>query len=196
MQKCSLSREKKGEKGSTPKCNIPRRQMISSEIEITFIEIRNALKKSLISADTSIFHGRRADILWKREERSNTLSTKKKKDAVNFSRYFYTNLYLAITDRFFSFLAIEREKGVRIFCFSRLFLIVTVLLLRRLVVSVFFFFLGWIVREGGGRKNPFSVKKIVDFRLLSCSCLRIGVLCRSIAELRRLCDKRNIFMRF
>jgi len=46
MQKCSLSREKEGEKGSTPKCNIPRRQTVSSEIEITFIEIRNALKKT------------------------------------------------------------------------------------------------------------------------------------------------------
>lgn len=110
MQKCSLSRERKTEKGSTPKCNIPRRQTISSEIEST-LEICNALeekKKKLISADTSIFHGRRADILWKRKERSNTFD--EGEDAVNFSRYFYTNLYLAITDRFSTF---SRTKGRR-----------------------------------------------------------------------------------
>lgn len=45
MQKCSLSRERTTEKGSTPKCNIPRRQTISSEIEITLVEICNALER-------------------------------------------------------------------------------------------------------------------------------------------------------
>lgn len=62
-----FARKKDRAKEVPPKCNIPRGRTISSEIEITFIEIRNALeekkKKNLISADTSIFHGRRADIL-------------------------------------------------------------------------------------------------------------------------------------
>lgn len=105
MQKCSFSRERKGEKGSTPKCNIPRRQTISSEIEIIFIEIRNALKKKTWSQPTRLFFMAEKPIYCeKRKERSNIFD---EEDAVNFSRYFYTNLYLAIHSQ----LSRDRKRG-------------------------------------------------------------------------------------
>lgn len=118
MQEWNLSREE--EKGSTPKCNIPRRQTISSESKMKFtcVEIRNALK-NLISTWCLFFMARSRYI--KSEKREVTLFESShfrggRENAVNVSRYFYTNLYLTISGRIMFFLAIDGEKESSDFC--------------------------------------------------------------------------------